>query len=377
MNKPALSVNLLAERHRLGWSQDEAAKLAKISRVAYANLEAGRSAPRSDTLYALADAFGVVVEELLQDRPTLRKVRFRSAGTLKCRDQVIARTARWLARYNELEALLDARKEWCIRNRPNAGGRAGAAAAAEQVRADLGLKPSEPILNVGGLLEERVGAKLLLVSIASDDFFGLSVGAADGGPAIVVNNWERISVERWIFSAFHELGHLVLHLDRAYSVDETAEDQRQEEEANAFAAAFLMPQAQFDKEWSNAAGLPLVERVLSIKRIFRVSYKTVLMRLKERAPDIWGRFNADYLRVAKRSLGKTDEPCGLGREAFCSVLAADEPRHLDGNDLLDTRLKTLVRGALRDVKISFGYAAEALELDADRMRELANMWVDA
>lgn len=46
----------------------------------------------------------------------------------------------------------------------------------------------------------------------SDDFFGLSIGPADGGPAVVVNVWDGISVERWIFTAAHELGHLVLHL---------------------------------------------------------------------------------------------------------------------------------------------------------------------
>jgi len=32
--------------------------------------------------------------------------------------------------------------------------------------------------------------------------------------------WERLSVERWIFTAAHELGHLLLHLD-AYDVSKT------------------------------------------------------------------------------------------------------------------------------------------------------------
>lgn len=46
----------------------------------------------------------------------------------------------------------------------------------------------------------------------SDDFFGLLIGPTDGGPAVVVNVWDGISVERWILTAADELGHLVPHL---------------------------------------------------------------------------------------------------------------------------------------------------------------------
>ena len=376
MSKSPLAMNLSAERHRHDWSQEEVANRVGISRVAYANLESGRSAPRSETLYALASAFEIPIEELMCERPTLKQVRFRSVGVLKSRDQIIARTARWIARYNELEDILEAKKKYKIQSRNYRPGREGAIDAAHQVRKDLGLTSGQPIQNVGGFLEECVGAKLLMMNVASDEFFGLSVGVGDGGPAIVVNHWDRISVERWIFSAIHELGHLVLHLSRAYVVDQTEEDQSREEEANVFAAAFLMPPEKFDKEWAHTAGIPLVDRVFHLKRIFKVSYKTVLMRLKEKNPSIWGRFLADYAHKTGRSLGKTDEPLGLGREAFCSVLAADEPRHLDANDLMESRLKTLVRRALDEEKISFGYAAEILELDQQRMRELVSMWVD-
>jgi len=79
------------------------------------------------------------------------------------------------------------------------------------------------------------------LNLVSDSFFGLSVAEDDGGPAIIVNVWERISVKRRIFSAAHELGHLLLHLD-AYNVEESAEDKVQEREADVFASHFLMPE---------------------------------------------------------------------------------------------------------------------------------------
>src|SRR5207245_1218913 len=119
------------------------------------------------------------------------------------------------------------------------------------------------------------GVKVCAMRIASDAFFGLSVAKSDGGPAIAVNVWDRISVERWIFTAAHELGHLLLHFS-AYDVARTAEDKSEENEANQFASHFLMPDDVFRSEWDEARGHGLVDRVFKVKRIFHVSYRTVL-----------------------------------------------------------------------------------------------------
>ena len=81
---------------------------------------------------------------------------------------------------------------------------------AQAARRSVGLGPEEPVRDVCRLLEDN-GVKLLLLETNQDSFFGLSVGMRDGGPAVVVNTWDRISVERWIFTAAHELGHLLLH----------------------------------------------------------------------------------------------------------------------------------------------------------------------
>ncbi|MGI6132457.1 MAG: hypothetical protein ACOYES_11375 [Bacillota bacterium] len=58
-----------------------------------------------------------------------------------------------------------------------------------------------------GLLESS-GVKVYAREVMSRGFFGLSIGPADGGPLVVANVWSRISVERWILTAVHELGHL-------------------------------------------------------------------------------------------------------------------------------------------------------------------------
>jgi len=369
-----LAQNLTALRHEHGWSQDEVAQKAGISRVGYANLEGGRTEPKSETLYAIAEAFDVQIEELLQERPRLTRVRFRSTTQLKSREQVLVHVGRWLNGYREVEKLLaDVRKDR-LPKKPYKSGIDEAKRAARDVREHFKIPVDVPIRNIGGLLEERIGIRLLLMPVATEGFFGLSVSKEDGGPAIVVNNWDRISVERWIFSAAHELGHLVLHLG-AYNVDHQNEEQSQEDEANVFAAQFLMPDEQFEKEWQNSKGLPLYDRVMLLKRIFKVSYQTVLMRLRDQIADIWKRFLAEHKHRTGRTLPRTEEPQGLSRAAFCSILAAEEPQHLVDSDLMDTRLKTLVRQALDQDLISLTKAAEILGLELIKMRELANMWV--
>lgn len=115
---------------------------------------------------------------------------------------------------------------------------------------------------------------------ATNAFFGLSVGPNDSGPAVVVNTWDRISVERWIFTAAHELGHILLHQD-AFDRSRSDEPDQEEEDADQFASHFLMPDAGFNSEWEESRGLSLLNRVLKIKRIYRVSYKTVLYRLMQ------------------------------------------------------------------------------------------------
>jgi Zn-dependent peptidase ImmA (M78 family) len=200
---------------------------------------------------------------------------------------------------------------------------------------------------------EGVGVKVFAPSVASDAFFGLSVGPDDGGPAIVVNTWERISVERWIFSAAHELGHLLLHLDKqTYDAQRTDEDKAQEKEADLFASHFLMPAQEFETRWKRCRGLPLVDRVFKVKRVFRVSYKTVLYRVYETTGDkgVWAQFQAGYKRRCSRTLPHRDEPEGLLSADFWGpapvAKGAHEPERSSNFYFVGERLHLLVRTAV-------------------------------
>jgi len=378
MSYEPIGANLRRLRGALGMTQEQVAAASGISRVAYRNLETGASAPRVETLHALAKALEVRLQDLVSPAAELRHVRFRSFRRLNTREQILITVERWLRGFNDLEDILDDRTEYTLRGL--GGVERSATEAAFQVRTRFGLRPSEPVRDICGLLEAN-GVKVLPLKIASDAFFGLSVAGEDGGPAVVVNTWDRISVERWIFTAAHELGHLVLHLDD-YGLDQKEEEEKQEREANVFASHFLMPQVVFDKEWDDTYGLAFVDRVLKVKRMFRVSYRTVLYRLSEVSrlgTGVWRQFQGEYQRRHGRTLLKDDEPEALASDAFRATFPessrAGEPEDLSPADFMEDRLLRLVRRAVESDTITLARGAEILGISLRDMRQLSASWV--
>lgn len=387
MDQDLVITNLKRLRSVKGLTQAQLAEKAGLSRAGYRNIETGKTIPRSSTLPALAEALDVPLRELLAPVPVLQHVRFRSFRRLRTREGILADVGRWLGDFNELEDILDDRKPYTLSGltplplRGKGASRDSVIQMAAEVRRRFGLGPREAVRDVCGLLEAH-GIKVFPHRLASDAFFGLSVVEEDGGPAVVVNTWERIPVERWIFTAAHELGHLVLHRPE-YQIEEVNEGKTQEQEANLFASHFLMPHEVFRDEWNEARGLPFLDRVLKVKRIFRVSYKTVLYRLAETGKiesNVWQRFQNDYRRRYGRTLMKKDEPLALAADAFQASFPeaskAREPEELSRADFVEDRLSRLVRQAAETGAISLGRGAEILGLSLPEMRTLAGGWVE-
>jgi len=379
----ALAENLRRLRRAQRLTQEAIAGAAGLSLAAYRKLEAAQSTPRARTLGALADALGVSADELLAPTRALRAVRFRSHKRLRTREQLLADVGRWLDDFRDVEDLLGVRSRSSLAavSLPAAPGEDGrVAGAAAGARRAVGLDAEEPLDDLPGLLEAN-GVKVASMPLASYDFVGLSVAADDGGPAIVVNGWERVSVERRIFAAAQELGHLVLH-PSDYDVGRSEEVRAHEIEANAFAAAFLMPESSFWHRWNASRGLALVDRVLHLKRLFRVSYRIVLFRVAERLAgrdDIWRRFQRDYARRFGAPLLGDAEPATLAADSYLAsfpeVRSAAEPERLSRFEFTEARLARLVREAVEDGQISLGRGAEILRLPLDEMRALAATWL--
>ena len=355
-------------------TQEQLAARAGMSRMALGKIERGAVVPRAGTVRDLAAALDVPVGELTARVRALKSVRFRAKAQVHGREQILAAVSKWLDAYSWLEDELSDRPTF-----PFEGAAASAGTPTEigrVVRSAAGLLEGEPVRNISRLLEDN-GVKLLLLQTTRDSFFGLSVGKADGGPAVVVNTWDRISVERWIFTAAHELGHLLLH-PTDYRREATEMPSEPEQEADAFASEFLMPEAAFSVEWDATSGHSLLVRVLKVKRIFRVSYMTVLRRLTETGranTAVWRAFQHQHRERFGRTLRKIEEPEALAKSEFAwDWRRSGEPVGLSEHDFVEDRLLRLVRRALEEERISLGRAAEILGLTRDEMRMQVGRW---
>jgi len=366
-----LGANVRRHMKLAGMTIPKLAEKSGMAVGALSNIMNGKSEPRSSTLIKISDALDVTVSELLSETPALKSLRFRTLKNLSGRekaerDQLIHETALWLRDYRELEDLLGEHREFRLK-----GFRAAdPVSAAADVRRIFGLDEAAPIPDIASLLDD-IGVKLRIKAFGYRKTNGLSVGVDDNGPAIVVNAEKGISVERQIFTAAHEFGHLLLHAG-SYGIEADGEDQEEERQANEFAGAFLVPGASLRKEWDAARGEPWIERILHIKKYFKVSYQTIIYRLQQMDDAMKDRnlrmeFAVGYKKMTGHDLRDQYEP---------DPVADFEADGLSRNDFHEERFKSLVRLAFERDEISISRAAEILGYDLKSMRELALSWRD-
>lgn len=126
-----------------------------------------------------------------------------------------------------------------------------------------------PIANLVELLEAK---GILVLRLLDDcdrvDAFSLYV---DSRPVIFLNT-QKGSSSRSRYDAAHELGHLIMHTDCKPG------DQDQEDEANQFASAFLMPTESFLPECPHRLVWP---HFLALKARWRVSLAALVRRARD------------------------------------------------------------------------------------------------
>jgi len=356
-----IAVNLKRIRTIKGLNQEWIAKKSGLSRMAYSNIEKGKAEPRVSNLQKIADVLGVGIQEIIAPIPHINSLRFRSKNTLtnkekNRREQIAIDVAFWLQDFNELEASLNNKKIFKLKelSQKTKDPKKMAVLAREA----LNLESDEPIVDLCGLLESKAGIKIKFFNSDLDKFNGLSLFDSDETPAIGVNVSELISVERQIFTLAHELAHLLLRKN-SYKSDEVNEPDKQEKEADVFASYFLMPEDAFLKSWEENKGLHWIDNVLHTKRIYKVSYMTVLLRLEDLK---W----IDNSIIRFRSAYKIK----FGRD----LKNKREPNPLDRVDFFEDRLSHLVREAYESEKITFSRASEVLKVDAEVMRDRVNSW---
>lgn len=253
-------------------SQDALAQKAKITQGYLSKIEHGLSEPDEATVEALSKVLGFPVTFFYQSdqvlglpvsvHPMFRKrasVGKRALDALQAQLNVRLLHLRRLLSSVELKQQL----ELPALDVDEHGG--NPERIAELVRR-MWLVPNGPVQNLTALVE-KAGCIVVSCELPELSVDGITVRAIDLPPCIFLN--AGLPGDRQRFTLAHELGHLVMHRTPTPSM---------EEEAHAFASAFLMDRHGLSDSVRGArVTLPLLAQ---LKPIWKVSMQALLMRLQ-------------------------------------------------------------------------------------------------
>jgi Zn-dependent peptidase ImmA (M78 family) len=218
---------------------------------------------------------------------------------------------------------------------PDLGRDASAEGAAEAVRRSWGLGEL-PVKNMVHILEAK-GARVYSLALDTAEVDAFSMWRQDR-PFVFLNTLK--SSEHGRFDAAHELGHLVLHRHAAPS------GQQAEQDANAFASAFLMPAASVR---AHAPRFATIDQLIRLKKIWNVSLAALTYRLHKLGLLSDWHYRKLYIEISARGYRKS-EPNGAPREV--------------------SQVLHKVFNALREENVTKHDVAAALNVNAEDVDEL-------
>ncbi|WP_017813295.1 spr1629 family repressor/antitoxin [Paenibacillus shenyangensis] len=101
-----------------------------------------------------------------------------------------------------------------------------------------------------------------------------SLWTQNNRPYIILGNLKRSSVRRH-FDIAHELGHLLLHYRMEFTHMDRKEHKTIEEEANLFAGAFLLPEAEFISDMKNVKRPTQPDSYIDLKKKWTTSIQAL------------------------------------------------------------------------------------------------------
>ena len=363
--KDILARNIRRRRQILGLDQGQMADRIGVSRMTFSKYENGKATITDDVFYRLSRIFGISPAALLespdrQSAPLFRHKKVYSQQERASLDQMILDAERKFEDYAELESFANEKIESSelLSLQRHVASTEEARAFGTEVRACLFRQGYDNVRRFGEALEAN-GVKFLSFAFPLSSEFGFSLKLPDGSCGIAVNNGEAVPGERQLFTLCHEVGHLLMHHQDGDADAAPEAKKRREKEANAFAAGMLIPTAEFNSAWDNTEGRLWFDRVLAVKRIFTVSYLTVIYCLEERyratsgkktVPPYRNWFKENYVRRFGRTLPAHEEACPadiriesarfvrLARRAFVAGdITMPRLAELIGKTLLETR----------------------------------------
>lgn len=287
-------------------SQTELANSMGISQALIGKWEADLGSPDADQITALAAALDVQPELLFVDRSrrlgSMSDYYHRALSKARRKD-VKAIHARCSIMDIQIDRLLQISSipEDRIPDIDPDNHAGDAEKVAAMARTAMGVGPG-PIPNLIGEIE-RCGAIVIDRRLEVDDVDALCRWVP-GMPKLFFLNGAK-APDRIRFSLAHELGHTVMHFGRDYD-PRMAEDQ-----ANAFASAFLMPANDIRHEFQ--ARLRIAD-LAAIKRKWRVSMQSAARRAYSLGVIDDRRYKSIFTQMSRKGWRKT-EPISIDGES--------------------------------------------------------------
>ena len=364
----ALSERLSAARRAAGITQEAAADHLRMSRPTYIAIEKGTRRPRPDELVKLAKLFKEPLNKLLRTeappanvQPHLRTMLQASADGQEEIEAATSKLLSFVDDYRYLESLSGERPITTfppkVRTPPGPIERFAEYCAQEE-RERLNLGAYQPIHTLRSVLEEsglHVFFDELYFNLA-----GLYAFVPDFGYCILVNKLHPRDRRRWTIA--HEYGHFLVDRDRP-GIDCLRPMQRKPESerfADAFAAAFLMPEVGVQRRFYDHIDRAADFRVGDLRRMadfYAVSLVAMTLRLESLSlipRGSWDEIKSSRVPVAALQHGTQMAP-------------AREP---DSCDLYPKRYKMLAILAFNTEKLSEGELARLLRCSRIRAREI-------
>ncbi len=358
-----------SRRESIAMTVAELAKAVGVSRNTITNYETGKTNPKTNELSKIASALGSTLQELIGHTEIEPEPRFAFRAHQKThRNPSVLATARSLLRsYQEIERIRGVNPrdgiETFLQHFDEPISERAIESLAEKVRESSGLVDQGP-LNIAGVLE-GLGVRCLFFK---DDFQGLDgVSVVQGGMKLIMLPDRDYGIERVIFSAAHELGHLVLH-PWIFSSDQIADGDSSrdyEKEANVFAGSFLVPSYDISLKWRDEKlnELDLIDSLLLLKQSFFVSIHCLYYRLKDLG-----------LVESERPflINNIKNRLGIRGAAKMKDLEPEPIASVSFNK--NTRFERLVRSALLLDEISVSKVAELLRIPLEDAIRASTTW---
>jgi DNA-binding XRE family transcriptional regulator len=277
----ALGARIRALREQAGMQSQELAARLGIDPSAMSNIERGKRSVKTQELIRIAEILSVSPLSLI-DADSLPA---RMSVVPRCDSKTGTKGAAYsrLLALSELHAVLSdagltTPNQLDEAPVPSSGGwKAKADALAEWATGYLQVKATgdDRFTGLAEAIEDRLGVDVLVERHEGDPLSGAAITDREF-PLIFVN--AQHPTPRSLFTLAHELGHLLIGHDGSIALDEElVGDTQAERQANAFAAAFLMPEAEVDQkieEYGRKA-----DSLAKMVYDFGVSFESLIFRL--------------------------------------------------------------------------------------------------